>query len=126
MDKIKYFGTPVYIPLSVDVKNIEKYKRKTKDKTIAFAGRENKINNHIPSSVDKLTNLPHYKLLYEMSRYEEIYAVGRTAIEAKILGCKIRVYDERFPDPNFWKIIDCKDAAKLLQNELNKIDKKGN
>ena len=27
---------------------------------------------------------------------------------------------------NFWKIVDCKDAAKLLQNELNKIDKKGN
>ena len=57
-----------------------------------------------------------------MARYEEIYAVGRTAIEAKILGCKIKVYDERFPDPNFWKVIDCAESAKTLQQILNKID----
>ena len=58
-----------------------------------------------------------------MSKYKKIYAVGRTAIQAKLLGCEIGVYDERFPDPNFWKIVDCKAAAKILQDKLNEIDK---
>lgn len=122
MSKVQWFGTPVYLPLSVDVKQVEKYKRKIKDKIIAFAGRENKLNNHVPSWTDKLINLPRYRLLQEMSRYYEIYAVGRTAIEAKILECNIKVYDERFPDPKFWEIIDCKDSAKTLQQILNNID----
>lgn len=123
-EKIRFFGTPVYLPLSVNVKQIEKYKRKNKDKTAAFAGRRNKLNKRVPSSVDILTDMPRYRLLQEMARYEEIYAVGRTAIEAKILGCKIKVYDERFPDPNFWKVIDCKDAAKQLEILINKIEGK--
>jgi len=121
-EKIKFFGTPVYLPLSVNVKQIEKYKRKNKDKSVAFAGRRNKLNNRVPSHVDILTDMPRYRLLQEMARYEEIYAVGRTAIEAKILGCKIKVYDERFPDPKFWQPIDCSEAAKTLQKILNIID----
>lgn len=123
MDKIRFFGKPIYLPLSVDVKQIEKYKRAVKDKIAAFAGRRNKINNHIPSWVDILTDMPRYRLLQEMARYQKIYAVGRTAIEAKILGCKIGVYDERFPDPKFWQIRDNKDVVSLLQNQLNNIDK---
>lgn len=121
MDKVKWFGTPIYLPLSVNVKQIEKYKRAVKDKIVAFAGRENKINNHVPSYVDRLTNLPRYRLLQEMSRYQDIYAVGRTAIEAKILGCNIKVYDERFPDPNFWKVIDSEEAAKILNRKLKEL-----
>lgn len=123
MDKVKFFGTPIYLPLSVDVKQIEKYKRVVKDKIMAFAGRRNKINNHIPSYCDILTDMPRYRLLQEMSCYYKIYAVGRTAIEAKILGCEIGVYDERYPDPNFWQIRDNKDVISLLQKELNRIDK---
>lgn len=121
MEKVQFFGTPIYLPLSVNVKQIEKYKRKTKDKLVAFAGRENKLNNRVPSYVDKLTGLPRYKLLQEMSRYYEIYAVGRTAIEAKILGCEIKVYDERFPDPKFWRVLDCYEASKILLNKLKEI-----
>lgn len=122
MEKVQFFGKAIYLPLSVNVKQIEKYKRKVKDKLVAFAGRENKLNSRVPSYVDKLTGMPRYRLLQEMSRYYEIYAVGRTAIEAKILGCKIKVYDDRFPDPNFWKVIDCKDAAKQLKISINKIE----
>lgn len=126
MDKIKFFGTPIYLPLSVDVKQIEKYRRVAKDKMVAFAGRRNKLNNRVPSYCDILTDMPRYRLLQEMSRYYEIYAVGRTAIEAKILGCNIKVYDERFPDPNFWRVIDCKDAAKILADKINQIEGENN
>ena len=56
---------------------------------------------------------------------ETVYAVGRTASEAKALGCKLKPYDPRFPKVSFWKVIDNKDAAKILQEKLNEIDGKG-
>lgn len=123
MEKVKFFGKPIYLPLSVDVKSVENYKRFHKTKDVAFAGRINKMTNRLPSNIDILTGVPQFKLLIEMSRYRKIYAVGRTAIQAKILGCEIGVYDERFPDPSIWKVLDNKEAAKILQNELDKIDK---
>ena len=61
-------------------------------------------------------------LLAEMAKYKRVYAVGRSAIEAKILGCKVMPYDERFPDPGRWQILDTRDAARMLQNKLNSID----
>ena len=39
---------------------------------------------------------------------------GRTAIQAKILGCEIGVHDTRYPDPSIWKIVDNKEAAKMV------------
>lgn len=117
-----FFGTSVYLPLSVDVKQVEKYQCRIKDKTFGFAGRRSKINNHIPSWCDIITDIPRYKMLQEISRYHNLFAVGRTAIEGKILGCKILPYDDRYPDPSRWQILDNKDAAKILQNQLDRID----
>lgn len=122
MENMVFFGKPVYLPLSVDVKSVEKYKVNNKTKDAAFAGRRVKINNRVPSTCDILTDMPKSKLLQEMAKYKKIYAVGRTAIEAKILGCEIGVYDDRFPDPRFWKIVDSKDAAKMLQKIIDEID----
>ena len=64
------------------------------------------------------------QLLAAMAEYKQIYAVGRTAIEARALGCTIKAYDERFPDPRRWKVVDNKDAAKMLQKQLDRIDKR--
>lgn len=121
-ENMRFFGNPVLLPLSLNVKNVEKYKKAKKTKKLAFAGRRIKITNRVPKSADILAGLPQYKLLQAMADYETIYAVGLTAIQAKILGCKIGVYDNRFPDPRVWKVVDCKDAAKMLQDMLNVID----
>lgn len=121
-ENMKFFGNPILLPLSVDVKQVERYKSKIKDKTVAFAGRSIKVNNKIPDNTDKLCDMPRYKLLKEISRYQELYAVGRTAIEGKILGCKILPYDNLYPDPEFWQVVDCKEAAEMLQQILNTID----
>ena len=43
-------------------------------------------------------------------------------IEAKILGLDILPFDSRYPNPNIWQPFDNKEAAKMLQRELNKID----
>ena len=119
---MEYFGIPIFLPLSVKVDNIKRYKVKEKTKEVAFAGRRLKINNRIPKDCDILTDMPQTRLIQEMANYKKIYAVGRTAIQAKILGCEIGVYDSMYPDPDFWRVVDVDVAAKKLQRELDKID----
>ena len=125
VDNLKFFGKAIYLPLSVDVAEVEKYKtEKTKD--MAFAGRLIKISKAyhapVPKECDILTGMSQPKLLKEMAKYRKIYATGRTAIQAKILNCEIGVHDPNFPDPDFWKVIDNKESAKMLQKMLNEID----
>jgi hypothetical protein len=122
MGNVIFFGHPVYLPLSVHIASVKRYRKKNKTKEMAFAGRLSKINNHVPKECDILTGMPQTILLNEMSKYKKIYAVGRTAIQAKILGCEIGFYDERFPDARIWKILDCKDAALKLQKIIDTID----
>lgn len=123
-DKVKHLGKAIYLPLSVDVEYVEQFKTK-KTKEVAFIGRPAKRNNiDFSEPVDYIEGLPRTKLLKEMAKYKRIYAVGRCAIEGKILGCKIETYDPRFPDPSIWKVVDNKEAAKILQKELNKIDRR--
>ncbi len=120
-DKVKHLGIPIYLPLSIDVENVAKF-RCEKTKEVAYAGRYVKRLKVPLTDCDFLEGMPRNKLLSEMAQYKKIYAVGRTAIEAKCLGCEVLVYDERYPDPELWQVLDNKDAAKILQRELDKID----
>lgn len=126
VENVRFFGKAIYLPLSVDVEQVKKYAVKEKTKEAAYAGRRVKlsyITHSLPKDIDILCNMPQSKLLREMAKYKKIYATGRTAIQAKILGCEIGIHDSRFQDPNIWKIIDNKEAAQILQKELDKIDK---
>ena len=121
--KVAHLGTPIYVPLSIDVKFVKGFaKDKTKD--TAYAGRSNKKKNYIPQGVDILEDLERIQLLKKMAEYEKIYAVGRCAIEAAALGCEVLPYDPRFPDPSIWEVIDNREAAKILQAKLDEIDGK--
>ena len=122
LENMQFFGIPAFLPLSVNVDSVKKYRVKQKTKDMAFAGRRLKMTNKIPEEADILTDMSQTALIREMAKYRKIYAVGRTAIQAKILGCEIGVYDNLYQDPNFWKIVDCKDAAIMLQTIINKID----
>lgn len=124
-ENVSFFGKSIYLPLSVDVGQVERYRKKTKTKECAYAGRRIKLyyaTRSMPQDIDILSDMPQSKLLEEMSKYKKIYATGRTAIQAKILGCEIGVCDTRFPNSDIWKIIDNKEAAKMLQKMLNEID----
>lgn len=123
-EKVKHLGTPIYLPLSVDIKEVEKYKVKKKTKKIAYIGRKEKITNKLPKDIDYISNLSREEFLSEIAKYKSVYAVGRCAIEAKILGCEILPYDDRFKDPSIWEILDNKDVIKILQSGLDKIDNK--
>ena len=123
MAKVQHLGTPVYLPLSVDVEYVGQFKTaKTRD--AAYVGRpEKRLGLKLPKTVDFIEGLPRPKLLERMAKYKRVYAVGRTAIEAAVLGCELEPYDPRFPDVSIWKVIDNRDAAKILQKKLDAIDK---
>lgn len=121
-DKVAHLGTPIYIPLSIDVEFVESFKTE-KTKYTAYAGRANKKKGNIPEGVDLLEDLERSQLLAKMAEYEKIYAVGRTAIEAKALGCEVLPYDPRYPDPELWEVVDNKDVVELLQEKIDEIDK---
>ena len=118
--KVEHLGTPIYLPLSVDVEYVKQFQR-PKTKGTAFAGRRCKANG-VPNNIPHLHGVPREKLLPKMAEYKNIYAVGRTAIEAKILGCNVLPYDKRFPNTDIWQVLDNKEASILLQKELDRID----
>jgi hypothetical protein len=126
VENMQYFGKAIYLPLSIDVKYVKRFRVEEKTKEMAFAGRLIKISKMyhapVPKECDILTNMPQYRLLQAMADYKKVYCTGRTALQAKVLGCEIGVHDPNFPDPRIWKVIDNRDAAKMLQDILNEID----
>lgn len=113
------YGRTIYLPLSVDVEEVKKYSHVEKDRQTAYVGRRGKIKNiEMPENIDYICNKTREELLTEMAHYLNVYAVGRCAIEAKILDCNILPYDPRYPKPKLWKILDNKEAAIILNNKL--------
>lgn len=117
----------IQLPLSVDVDFVKQFKAdKTKD-TCYMGNRwsfKKKYEAKLPSDVEfPPQNIPREELLKWIAPYKKCYAIGRCAIEAKVLGCEILPFYDPFPDPEFWKIVSNQEAAKMLQTELNKIDK---
>lgn len=114
----------IYLPLSIDTEYIKQFKVQEKTKSAAYAGRKSKtVFGNLPEGIDYLYGMKRTDLLKRIAQYEKIFAVGRTAIEAVALNCEIMPYDVRFPDPSIWKVIDNKDAAKILQQKLDIIDR---
>lgn len=122
-EKVKQYGKTIYLPLSIPVDGIKKY-RTTKTEEVCYAGRKGKFAEcNVLQGIPKVEDLPREEFLKELAKYRKVYAVGRTALEAKVLGCKILPYDPRFPKPEVWEVFDTKDAIKLLQAQLDEIDK---
>ena len=123
VEKVAHLGKAIYLPISVDVDYVEQFRVEEKTKEAAFVGRPAKRKyGKLPDGIDYLEGLPREDLLRAMAEYKTVYAVGRCAIEAKILGCKLKAYDPRFPKVKRWKILDNKDAVAMLQEELDRID----
>ena len=122
MEKVEHLGTPIHLPLSIDVEEVRQHIR-PKTRGSAFVGREPKCRGvEFPPGVDIIHGMRREILLDVMAEYRSVYAVGRTALEAKVLGCEILPYDDRFPDPDVWQVLDNRDASVILQEKLDKID----
>ena len=117
----------ITVPVSVDVEEVLTHNHE-KEYEACYAGnlwgfKLEDVKKYVPEEVPKFSNIPRYDLLEIISRYKNVYAVGITAVEAKVLGCNILVCDHRFPDPEYWQPLDYKDAAKILQAKIDEIDK---
>ena len=119
--KVGHIGRAVYLPLSVDVAEVERYKRH-KDKDTCFVGRQGKRRGKsFDRGTEFVEGLPRDELLDEMARYRRVYAVGRCAIEARVLGCEVLPYDPRYPDPSIWRVMDNSEAAVILQGLIEEV-----
>lgn len=120
MPKIEHIGKPVFLPLSVDIEYVKKF-RTEKTKDVAFAGRPEKAYGcRLPRDIDYISLLPREEFLSELAKYKRVYAVDRVAIEARILGCEVIPYDYESVDTG--EIIDTSEAVRMLQEELDRID----
>lgn len=127
--KKRGFKNVIYLPRSVDVEYVKQFRVPEKTKEAAFCGRKATLTRDVqrkrfPPGIDFIYGLPREEFLQKMAQYKKVYAIGRVAIEAKVLGCEIGVYDTRYPDPNYWKILDNSVAAKILERKLNELDEK--
>ena len=118
----------IFVPLSIDVDYVQKFSTpKTKD--ACYAGnrwkfKEKDLAKFVPESVDcPEADLPREELLKFIAPYKKCYAIGRCALEARALGCEIMKCDSRY-EPEDFPLLDNRDAAKILQEELDKIDGK--
>lgn len=118
--KVAHLGKTIYLPLPIDKANVAQYKC-DKDREVCYAGRATKFRGCRVAG-DRLCDMPREEMLKELAHYKKCYAVGRTAIEAKILGCEILPYDPRFPSVDIWKVFTYEDAIPYLQQKLDEID----
>lgn len=126
VSRISHLGTAIYLPLSVDVEYVQQFRipHEAKDIHVAYVGRSGKRSGiRFPRGTVFFEGMPRAQLLRNIARCHKVYAVGRAAIEAKILDCEVLPYDSRFPDPGRWRVMDNEEAAKLLQKQIDEIDK---
>jgi hypothetical protein len=123
VDSVHFWGTPILLPMSIDTEYVKQFRTK-KTKDVCFAGNAwVKANTHTPivGNVDFFSSLPRPKLLKEIAKYKRCYAIDRCAQECQVLGCELLPLEVGYGCDST-DVLDNRDAAKILQAELNKID----
>lgn len=122
-----YSGKTILLPMSIDTEYVKQFRTKqTKD--TCFVGNEwVKENCHtpIPDNVDFFSSLPREELLKEVAKYKRAMAIDRCAQEVQVLGLELLPIKTSYHCDSF-EVLDNRDAAKILQAELDKIDKEVN
>lgn len=121
-NNLQKYGKCLLLPAFINTDYVKQF-RTEKTKGAAFVGRsEVRKGYFIPEEVDYIENLPREELLEKMAAYKDVYAIGRTALEAKVLGCNIKAFNPLWNDTDYWHVLDVKEAAKILQDRLNRLD----
>lgn len=125
---VESLGLPcIYLPVSVDLSYVRKFCTK-KTKKVCHVGnrwgwRRADIEKYVPKDVDFAPwDMERDDLLRFMAQYEYVYAVSRCAVEAKALGCKVLKCHSEL-DPEDFPMLDNKDAAVILQRELDNYER---
>jgi hypothetical protein len=130
MDSVKYWGHTVFLPMSIDTEYVKQFRTK-KTRDICFVGNKWVKNSlrvpplpvsTVPDKIDFFSSLPREKLLKEVAKYKRGYAIDRCAQELLCLGVKLLPLETRYGCDDIGRLLDNRDAAKILQAELDKID----
>lgn len=122
-DCVAYSGKTIVLPMSIDTEYVKQFRTK-KTKGTCFVGNawvRNNIVGSIPHGVRFFSSLPRTKLLRAVAPYRKAYAIDRCAQEVQVLGCELLDLETSYRCDSF-KVLDNRDAAKILQAELDKID----
>lgn len=111
----------IFIPLNVDIEYVKQFRVPYKTKNIAYFGRMEKFPENWNDTIDKLYSSDRESLLREVAKYKTVYAIGRCAIEAKILGCKVLSHPGEYENVEF-EVYDNEEIIPKLQRLLNEID----
>lgn len=127
-NSVIYSGHAIILPMSIDTEYVKKFRVKEKTKDTCFVGNEwVRANTHtaIPDKVDFFSGMPREQLLKEVAKYKRAFAIDRCAQEVQVLGCELLPIETSYRCDSF-EVLDNRDAAKLLQKQLNEIDKEAN
>lgn len=113
----------ILLPLSIDTEYVSQFKAKRKSRNIAYYGRKCKCPKEIleDETIDKIYGKDREENLKLLSKYKTVYAIGRCALEAKCLGCKVISHKGEYENTEF-NLLDNKDAVPILQRYLDEID----
>ena len=123
-----YSGHTVLLPMSIDTEYVKKFRVKEKTKETCFVGnvwvRKSMTDPSVlvPDKVDFFSSLPRERLLKEVAKYKRAMAIDRCAQECIVLGCELIPIKTRYSCDNVGEVLDNRDAAKILQKELDKIE----
>lgn len=114
----------IFIPLSIDVEHVKKFKSKRKTKKACYYGRLEKCPEKLmkDNSIVKFGDGERDELLKEVAKFKTVYAIGRCALEGLVLGCEVIPHEGEYEGAKF-ALIDNKDVIPELQRLLNEIDK---
>lgn len=133
-DSVKYSGHTILLPMSIDTEYVKRFRVKKKTRDICFVGNvwvKDNIRSMaypsvtLPDKIDFFSGLKREKLLKKLAKYRRCMAIDRCAQEAVTLGCELVEIDTRYHCDNIGVVLDNREAAKILQRELDKLDKGG-
>lgn len=126
MDSVKFSGRTVFLPMSIDTEYVKQFRVREKTKDTCFYGNpwvyEN-CCNELVDGTEMISNMPREEALKEVAKYKRCYAIDRCAQECQVLSCELLPLSTRYSCDNYDKVLDNRDAANILQKELDKLEK---
>lgn len=126
MDSVKFSGRTILLPMSIDTEYVKQFRVPEKTKDTCFYGNKwvlDNTRNDLVDDTDFITGVEREKALKKVAKYEWCYAIDRCAQEVITLGCRLAELDVRYGCDNYETVLDNRDAAKILQEELDKLEK---
>lgn len=130
-DSVKFWGNAIVLPMSIDTEYVKQFRTAKKTCGTCFVGNEWVKDNirgiedlDLPEDIDYLNGMPRPELLRKVAQYKRAYAIDRCAQECQVLGCELLPLETRYGCDST-NVLDNRDAAEMLQQILNVIEKGG-